>query len=316
MIFESHLTQTDPALFFQSPDPLDNRLGSLVSSDLDFYDSCRFAIVSCSQDIGVQRNNGRAGAAAAPKSIRTALYRLTSPFGLKTGDLLDMGDTAEGDDLEEIHGRHEEVIKKLLADGKTVIVLGGGNDLSYPDVRALQSVVSNPVAVNVDAHLDIRKNSRRNSGTPYRQLIEEAVISPDRFFEVGFQPHANANQYLSDASEMGIHLIPFFQLQEGLFAGTMEREFKPFQEDPFFLGFDMDSVKAADAPGVSAPSPTGLTAERALDIIGYLTDHHHLKLFEITEVNPQFDLDQRTARLAAILIYRFLEGMMGKMMTG
>ena len=71
----------------------------------------------------------------------------------------------------------------------------------------------------------------------------------------------------------------------------------------------MDSVRSADAPGVSAPSPVGFTAEEIL----HLTDacHHQPKIgiFEISEVNPVFDRDNCTARLAALAVYTFLYGL-------
>jgi arginase family enzyme len=45
-----------------------------------------------------------------------------------------------GATLEETHETHCEVITQILRDGKRVIVLGGGNDVSYPDGVAMAEV--------------------------------------------------------------------------------------------------------------------------------------------------------------------------------
>ena len=296
----------DPELFFKSQDPNDLRLGTIVETELAAYQAARFVIVSCSQDIGVSRNHGRTGAALAPEAIRRALYKLAAPVSLQPGDLFDLGDTLIDGSLEDIHAHHFEVVRQLVMDGKQVLVLGGGNDLSYPDAKALQSVFHEMTAVNVDAHLDIRKNARRNSGTPYRQLIEEDIIQKRRFFEIGFQSHANSVHYLQQAADWDINMISLEELTRSSVNDCLTHRMVDNRQVALFLGFDMDSVKAADAPGVSAPSPTGLSAEQARDLVSFFSSQTPTRLLEITEVNPKFDIDDRTLKLAAILMVTFL----------
>lgn len=298
--------QPDSKLFFCSKDPNDIRLGTIVKTEQDAYINARFVIVSCSQDIGVKRNFGRCGTDRAPDVIRESFYRLTVPTGLKTGDLFDIGDTCIDASLEEIHARHFEVVRQLIRDNKCVIVLGGGNDLSYPDGKAFQSGYPNFSAVNVDAHLDIRQNEHPNSGTPYRQLIEENIVQPQAFFEVGIQQHANSSVYLKQASDWKVNLIPLEELTEFTVSDGLKKAFQSHTCEALMLNFDMDAVKAADAPGVSASLPTGLTAEQAQNLVRYFTLNFPVKMFEITEVNPKFDIDNRTAKLAAILMFTFL----------
>lgn len=304
---EAILLKPKEELFFKSHDPRDHRLGEIVSRSIADYNTCRYALVSCSQDQGVQRNNGRPGSAQAPMNIRQALYRYSVPAGVKTGDIMDLGDTSFDGSLEEIHERHHLIISKLLKDGKTVIVLGGGNDLSYPDVKAVQKAFPGALTINVDTHLDIRINPVRNSGTPYRQLIDEKIIDPRHFFEIGYQSHANSQEYILDAQNLGFQLLPFEQIGDESMKTILEKMFHNYKQKNLFLGFDMDAVNSSCAPGVSATSSTGLTAQQAYDLVGFLIDHFEVKLLEITEVNPLFDLDERTSKLAAKFIHRFLE---------
>jgi formiminoglutamase len=300
------VSASDPELFFKAEDPNDLRLGAVVETEPAAYQDARFVIISCSQDIGVARNHGRTGAALAPEAIRRSFYKLAAPVSFQRGDLIDLGDTLMDGSLEEIHTHHYEVMRQLVRDGKQVLMLGGGNDLSYPDAKALQSVFPEMTAVNIDAHLDIRENPLRNSGTPYRQLIEENIVQKQRFFEIGFQSHANSAHYLQQAADWGINLISLEELTRSSVTECLTNGMADNDERALFLGFDMDSVKAADAPGVSAPSPTGLSAEQARDLVSYFANRMPAKILEITEVNPTYDLDNRTAKLAAILMVAFL----------
>ena len=298
----------DPQLFFKSRDPNDLRLGAMVNTEPAAYKDARFVIISCSQDIGVARNQGRTGAALAPGAIRSCFYKMASPVSLQKGDLFDLGDTSIGDDLEDIHEHHYEVVRQLVRDGKRILVLGGGNDLSYADGKALQSVFPEITVVNVDAHLDIRENKKRNSGTPYRQLIEENIVAKQQLFEIGFQSHVNSAYYLQKAADWKINMISLEELVRASVTECLKNTMPTAIPGALFLGFDMDSVKAADAPGVSAPSPTGLNAEQAREVVSFFAAQVPATILEITEVNPKFDIDNRTARLAALLMVTFLAG--------
>jgi formiminoglutamase len=146
------------------------------------------------------------------------------------------------------------------------------------------------------------------SGTPYRKAIEERYLSPANFFEFGIRPESNSAFYLENAKELGVN-IHFLQkvLEEGV-ESVFQDILEQIGEQPFFLGLDMDSIQAADAPGVSASSPIGLSGREVLQCLLLARQKETLKLFEITEVNPKYDLDGRTVKLVAQLIYGFLYG--------
>src|SRR5262245_22713947 len=124
-------TRPDPQLFFSRNDANDPRLGEIVHREPDDYPAADLVIVGCPQDEGVRRNNGRAGAGAAPDAIREQFYKLTT-FNIKK-KIFDLGNTRIGNSLEGTHENHFTIVKQLLEEKKRVIVLGGGNDISYPD---------------------------------------------------------------------------------------------------------------------------------------------------------------------------------------
>jgi formiminoglutamase len=83
-------------------------------------------------------------------------------------------------------------------------------------------------------------------------------------------------------------------------------------DQSLFWGFDTDVVRAADAPGVSATSPIGLTAEEFIDSVGYAGSLKGTRIIEFTEVNPKFDIDSRTVKLVAIAMHKFLQNLKQK----
>src|SRR4029079_1855905 len=134
---------------------------------------------------------------------RRCFYKLTVN-GVEHLKLFDLGNTVIQSTLEETHALHQQIVRQIISDDKTLIVLGGGNDISYPDCSGMAQAVGDLLAFNVDSHFDVRADVVRNSGTPYRQLLEEGFIQPDHFYEMGFQPFANSSIYHRYIEEIGV----------------------------------------------------------------------------------------------------------------
>lgn len=295
-------------LFFRGDDPNDARLGEIVPNTK--YEESDIVILGCPQDEGVRRSRGREGARLAPDAIRREFYKLT-PFGIQA-KIFDPGNVDAAGSLEETHDRHTEIVKQILQDGKKIIVLGGGNDISYAGGRAMAAFGNDRwLAINIDARFDVRTGSPRNSETQYRQLLEENLLKPDYFYEIAFQPHFVSPVHYRYLQELGVNLVSLDQLRS---RETTDLEIRELVRQKFinhsnslstFFGFDLSAVRASDAPGVSAPSPVGLRAGEFLNLVTFAAKLVNTKIIEFTEVNPNFDVDSRTARLVAIAMHRF-----------
>ena len=312
-IFES-TTRPAPELFSSRRDPNDPKLGEIVRSGADHYAAADVVILGCSQDEGVRRNGGRVGAAEAPRAIREQFYKLT-PFNVRKR-IFDLGDVEMTGSLEETHDVLTAVVKQVLKDNKRLIVLGGGNDISYADGRAVAEVfgVDAWIGVNIDSHLDVRVAEQRHSGTPYRQLLDEGHLRPDYFYEVGYQTHFCSPIYYEYIRELGVNRISLELMRS---RAEADLELKESIRNNFighsssmttFFGFDMDAVRSADAPGTSAPSPLGLKAGEFIQLVKYAASLANTRLIEFTEMNPKYDIDNRTAKLVAIGMHRFCTG--------
>jgi len=76
-----------------------------------------------------------------------------------------------------------------------------------------------------------------------------------------------------------------------------------------FVSLDIDSVAQAYAPGCSAPSPDGFRPDELLQLAFLAGRHASVACFDVMEVNPRYDLDDRTAALAAAAVVHFLFGL-------
>ena len=166
----------------------------------------------------------------------------------------------------------------------------------------------NWIALNIDAHFDVRADSPRHSGTPYRQLLEENFIKPHTFFEIGWQAQANSTAYFNYLKDKKVNLFSLEEIQNSKLKirDLFEQMYsQSTASNSLFFGFDVDAVRAADAPGVSAPLPVGLTAEEFIEIAKFAGENRQTRIIEFTEMNPLFDIDNRTAKLVAVAMHRF-----------
>lgn len=276
----------------------------------------RVAIVGVPQDSGVERNGGRVGAAAAPDAIRRWLYRLTTfdfeaSRAIPSSFVIDLGDIDCSGELEQIHDRLSDIVAGVTAAGIIPIVLGGGHDITYATITGASHTFGTLGAINFDAHLDVRPpNPLRNSGTPFRMLIDEGALAPGSFIELGIQSFVNASSHVSWLTGRGGRIITLEAARARGFAKALSTAWQAVTSSTLHIygSLDIDGVRAADAPGVSASMPDGFTAEELLFAARQLGQRTATIGLDIVEVNPTYDRDGITAKLAAHAVARFVAG--------
>lgn len=75
----------------------------------------------------------------------------------------------------------------------------------------------------------------------------------------------------------------------------------------FGVTIDLDGIDPSDAPGIGSPAADGLIATDLLTALRQIFGHPRLLGVEIAEYNPVKDIDQRTAMLAAKLLYAMIK---------
>ncbi|PMP81201.1 MAG: arginase, partial [Chloroflexus aggregans] len=153
------------------------------------------------------------------------------------------------------------------------------------------------------AHYDVRADWPANSGTPYRQLIEAGLIDPQRYWIIGAQPFANAPVYTTYLLAQGATIVSLSDARRLGVAETVRAMLAVSDAASIGWGFDLDVVQAAEAPGVSAPNPLGMRGEELVALATLAGAEPRTRLIEVSELNPTYDDDDRTARLAAVTLW-------------
>lgn len=316
-LLSDNLIPCEAALFFSKGDVADPRMGDLVAHDASGGSrDARVALIGVPQDIGVERNGGRVGAAAAPDAIRRWLYRLT-PYDVETsrsippGFLVDLGNVRCDGELEDIHARLRDVVETVCAAGLVPVVLGGGHDITYATISGAVGATGPVGAINLDAHLDVRPPApQRNSGTPFRMLIDEGKLVAEAFIEYGIQSFANSASHAQWLVEQGGRIITLEEIRARGFGKMFATAWQiaTSNAERIYGSLDIDGVRASDAPGVSAAMPDGFSAEELYAAARALGRRTATVGLDVVEVNPTYDRDGITAKLAAHAVMRFVAG--------
>ncbi len=271
------------------------------------------ALLGFACDEGVRRNQGRVGARKGPLAIRQALAGLAVHH---TSPVYDAGDvTCEDGNLERAQAAFSDRVAALLSAGHFPVGLGGGHEIAYGTFAGLArhciafgKASARVVGVlNLDAHFDLRQSAHPNSGTSMLGIAEFCRTNglPFRCYCLGIAESANTVVLFERARELGVTWRTDDQMSFPYLPETLAtlREFAE-KVDHVYLTICLDVLPASVAPGVSAPAAHGVPLEVILHLLTEIKRTGKLAAADIAELNPEFDLDNQTAKVAARLIYR------------
>jgi formiminoglutamase len=269
------------------------------------------ALLGFASDEGVRRNQGRIGASKGTQAIRQML----AGFALhQTRPIYDAGDMeCGGEKLEQSHADYAARVSALLRESHFPVGLGGGHEIAYGTFIGLsrflktQSSAPRIGIVNLDAHFDLRTAAQVNSGTSFLRMAEfcRANEMPFRYCCLGIAEPSNTAALFDRARELGTVWRTDNELDAAQLPETI-RVLRAFaaEADFLYLTVCLDVLSASVAPGVSAPAARGVSLDVIETLISEVKQAGKLAAADVAELNPDFDPDQRTAKVAARLIYQ------------
>ncbi|CED60666.1 Formimidoylglutamase-Formiminoglutamase-Formiminoglutamate hydrolase [Moritella viscosa] len=289
-------------------------------------------------DEGVKRNKGRVGAVQAPDLIRKALanmawhHAVAIDTGNSTSTLVDAGNIYCNDtDLAASQKELANHVETALNQQNKVMVLGGGHEIAWGTFQGLaqhfqNASISKPKIgiINFDAHFDLRTYSAdeqafpTSSGTPFNQIAKhcQQLGWAFNYACLGVSRASNTQALFTLADQLGVHYREDHQLASYHLAERIE-ELIAFIDnvDYLYLTIDIDVFSASTAPGVSAPAARGVNYESVEALLQPIFNAKNtagqakLRVADLAEYNPNFDIDNQTARLAARLTWDITRAM-------
>ncbi len=265
----------------------------------------KIGILGYAGEEGVRRNQGRTGTSFGPEAIRQMMSTLAFHLSDKT-KIIDYGDIHTlKNDMESSHDMISNTVFQLLQNSHLPVLLGGGHDLALAHGRGIQRYLSERKEklgiINLDAHFDLRTlvDGKGHSGSPFYQLSQE-YPSNFHYLCMGIQKAANPISLFERAESLGASWVDCEEFTLDNWDSVKESLLNFLDSvNKIYLSIDLDGFSSAFAPGVSAPSPIGFSPELAFRVFELIAKSKKLISMDVVELNPEFDQDHATARLAA-----------------
>ncbi|MCO7185825.1 formimidoylglutamase [Tenacibaculum sp. XPcli2-G] len=269
--------------------------------------SASFVILGVPEDIGVRMNGGNGGAHTAfIPALKSFLNTQQNQF-INGNDILvlgyldclddvysfDVSDREKGDLLvKAIDKELSKLIKIIVESGKTPIIIGGGHNNAYGNIKGLSEGKNQPVnVINLDAHTDLRRLEERHSGNGFSYALQEGFIN--HYFMFGL--HENYTpQYVFEMihDSLNLEYNTFEELEvyhTTSFKGELQRAESFIKNAPFGIEIDLDCVQHFPS---SAMTPSGFTPQQARRFTHYFGTLQNASYLHICEGAPTVVKDE------------------------
>lgn len=300
----------------------------------EFLLSCdaKYVLFGIPEDIGVRANYGRPGTASAwdnaIKSIANiqhnrfckgsriiVLGQLDVQKEMEAAALLDLNDSTQRpkicDLVAQIDKEVTHIIFTIIKSGKTPIIIGGGHNNAYGNIKGAALAKGKPVnAINFDAHSDFRIREGRHSGNGFSYAYEEGFLK--KYFIFGLHESYTSKSVLDHIKrtddrvrfntyeDVKIRNVKNFN-QELLSAYNFVRT------DPFGIEIDLDAIPNIPS---SAMTLSGYSVEELRFFLNYFAKHDNAAYLHICEGAPDLSEDKNShlvGKLIAYLITDFIK---------
>jgi len=294
--------------------------------------SAQFVLLGIPEDIGVRANKGRSGTSSAFESTLKSLVNIQHNKFCKGSNLIILGEIdvqkemilAQNLDakikedrkqlfslVETIDKEVSHVIHQIIKAGKKPIIIGGGHNNAYGNIKGLALAKGKPVnAVNFDPHTDFRILEGRHSGNGFSYAYEEGFLK--KYFIFGLH-----ESYISKGVQQTIKEITsrvkfttYEEIEirkEKTFENELNEALQFIKNDPFGIEIDLDAI-----PGIhtSAMTLSGFSVQQARQFIHHFATNKNASYIHICEGAPTLDESNNnhlTGKLIAYMITDFMK---------
>lgn len=230
--------------------------------------------------------------------------------------IVDIGTVVcEQGQLEKAQAELADQVERSLQQGMKPIVLGGGHEVAFGSFSGLFQYIQHHEPqqkigiINFDAHFDLREAEQVTSGTPFLNAAKLSEQNQKEFHYlcIGVAKHSNTKALFDTADRLNCQYIYDQQLQLSEIDHLISK-INGFIEkiDALYITVDLDVFSASIAPGVSAPAVKGIDLSVFDPLFQAIKKSGKIRVFDVAECNPRFDLDNRTAKLAAYIIFNYI----------
>lgn len=270
-----------------------NRKGS-PAYDLNKFD---LALIGISE----LENGLKEGCSSTPDRIRQKLYNLYCIA--KKINIIDLGNMQPGKTTKDTHIAIRDIVCELYRYNTIPVIIGGTQDLTYACYLAYEKLGQTINIVSVDSRLNIAGSHNETDPLPYiSRITGNSKNFLFNYSNIGFQTYLVSREKIDKMNQLMFDSYRLGSLRPNL------EEIEPVIRDSDIMSFDIHAIRQSEAPAQKNPSPNGLYCEEACSIARYAGLSDRLSCFRIFGIEPELDINDQTSRLAAQIIWFFIEG--------
>ena len=294
---------------------------------LEFIKSCeaKYVLFGIPEDIGVRANYGRPGAASAWESAikgianiqhnrfckgsqLIVLGQLNVCEVMKNVDKLDFNDIDDRSKLSQLVAKIDKdvshIIFNIIKLGKTPIIIGGGHNNSYGNIKGTALAKGKPInAINFDAHSDFRILEGRHSGNGFSYAYEEGFLK--KYFIFGLHENYISKSVLDIIKKIEdrVRYNTYDSVnirREKDFNKEMELASEFISDDFFGLEIDLDSIPNIAS---SAMTMSGFSVEQLRQFISFFGKNKNVSYLHICEGAPDLGEEKNNHLIGKLIGY-------------
>ncbi|HEY3525581.1 MAG TPA: arginase family protein [Nitrososphaeraceae archaeon] len=191
----------------------------------------------------------------------------------------------------------QKLITDLVANNKIPIVIGGDHSITSTVLQAAGDIHGKLGLFYFDAHPDFVSSTTDYYGS----VLTDSSRWIDFSKSMLIGTRAAEPEELDNAESVGLEVItPIDVAKSGISQVANKLQAKGYNNKRY-VSIDLDCADPAYAPGVSLPSPCGLSSIDLVYLVKLVVNSGIVGI-DIVELSPDFDLNNMTANLAARIL--------------
>ena len=294
---------------------------------MTFLKNCeaKYVLLGIPEDVGIRANFGRPGAASAWQSAISSIANIQHNRFFKGSQIVVLGKIDISKEMEEAKDLdfHQTADRKLLSTlveridkevvhvitsiikcGKTPIIIGGGHNNAYGNIKGTALGLGKPInAVNFDAHSDFRILEGRHSGNGFSYAYEEGFLK--KYFIFGLHENYTSKNVLDILKKMEdrVNFNTYDEIkvrQQKNFQQELNTAYDFIKNDAYGIEIDLDALPNIAS---SAMTMSGFSIEELRQFVYFFGKNKNAAYLHICEGAPDLGEEKNNHLIGKLIGY-------------
>lgn len=283
----------------------------------------RFVLLGLPEDIGIRANSGKAGSGSVWEAALTEIANIQHNKFCKGDDILILGpmdfsgemaqaaaldfmDTRQRLELSALVQRIDKevahVIFTIASCGKIPIIIGGGQNNAYGNIKGMALALEKPVnAVNFDAKSDFRILEGRHNGNAFHYAYQDGFLK--NYFIFGMHENQVSKDVLKRIKKLNSRVKyatydAMAVYRETDFEKQLDRCLNFVNTDAYGIEVDLNAVSYSTGNAVGA-----FDAARLRQFVSFMADNPNAAYLHLCEGVASEDNSEHNRLLGGLIAY-------------